>query len=381
MPVSGLVASCWRVLSSMARRTPVFHLIGVGVLCCSGCADGSRAVRDGGITTDTDTDSNGVACKDLTTTTDDDGNRLVVVIADAAQNYSFESTLSAETIPVRSASNLHFDWSEVTTDMLGRDFDPVSSVDMMEVLLWQYDKDDLLRDINDDNLDRGKLQAIAYLDTGNTMSSGDSLDLLSPGGDLLSEEVLLGYLDAAAYPPDKYSYLFMVAEGTVFGRGTKMLAFFQPDPEEPHTEIRLTDSSAALDYSVDLTSLVPIAIPPGTPDIVFDWTDEDSALGTNAMGAEWVPNRITDVKIAHYRSLEIADLEDRFVDMELSADEMWTAFLSAGQRVNLAKLTNEAGEAFAGVDDTGTWVVSLICGRCSHPAPWFLSVLRPCAEE
>ena len=191
---------------------------------------------------------------------------------------------------------------------------------------------------------------------------------------------MLGYLDATVYSPDEYSYIFMVAEGTVFGKGTKMLAFFQPDPEEANTEIRLTDSSAALDYSVDLTSLSPIAIPPGTPDIVLDWTDEDSALGTNAMGAEWIANRITDVKIAHYRSLDIADLKDRFVDMELIADEMWTAFLSAGQRVNLATLTNEEGEAFAGIDDTGTWVISLICGRCTHPSPWFLSVLRPCAE-
>jgi hypothetical protein len=190
---------------------------------------------------------------------------------------------------------------------------------------------------------------------------------------------LLEYVDTAFYSRDEYAYLFMVAEGTAIGKGTKMLVFFQPDPEETNTEVRLTNFSTSMDYSVDLTSLAPIAVPAGTPDILFDWLDEDSALGTNAMGAEWMPNWITDVTIAHYESLDLDDLEERFLDMERIADEMWTVFLSAGQSANLGMLTNEEGEPFPGIDNTGVWVISLVCRSCTHPAPWFLSVLRPCA--
>ena len=353
-----------------------FCLVISGFLVLSGCDDNKDKPEDSGRILDAG--SPGAACDDLIATTDEDGDLLVVATAD--QNYSFESNLSAETISVRPTSNLHFDWSEVTVDLVGRDFDPLSSVDMMEVMLWQYSKEDLLRDINDDNLDRGRLRAIAYLDTGKAMSVGDYLDILSAGGSQQPEEVLLEYLDTTVYSPEKYSYLFMVAEGNAFGNGTKMLTLFQPDPDETNTEVRLTTSSAALDYSVDLTSLIPIAVPAGTPNIVFDWIDENSELGTNAMGAEWIPNWITDVKIAHYESLDREELEERFLDIDIIADEMWTVYLTVGQSVNLGTLTNEEGEAFHGIDDTGTWVITLICGICTHPAPWFLSVLRPCSE-
>ncbi len=350
----------------------ISFLIIIYLLCLSGCDD--EAAED----TNSPVDKPNGACEDLAATTDDDGNRLYVITADAAQNYAFESTLAAETIPVRSSTNLHFDWSDVTTDMLGRDFDPLSSVDMMEVLLWQYNKDDLLQDINDDNLDRGKLQAIAYIETGNEVSAGDYLDVLSPGGSQQPQEVLMEYLDTELFPTDEFAYLFMVAEGTVFGQGTKMLVFFEPDPEESDTEIRLSDDSTTLDYSVDMSDLTPVSVPSGEPNIVFDWIDEDGALGTNAMGSEWSPNRITDVKIAHYESMTLEELEENFLDMELIADEMWTVFLSAGQSVNLGTLTNEDKDPFPGIDDTGTWVLTLNCGSCTHPAPWFLTVLEPC---
>jgi hypothetical protein len=306
--------------------------------------------------------------------------RNLLIRADASQNYSFGSTLFAETIPVRSFVDLTFDWSGVGTDMLGRDFDPLASVDMMEVLLFRYTKADLLRDINDDNLDRGQLEALAYYETGNTVSSANYLSVNSAGGTPQPDEVLLEYLDTETYPPEEYSYLFMLAEGAVFGQGTKMLVFFEPSPDETNTEVRLTDASTTLDYEVDLLSLDPIGIPPGTSDIVFDWLDEDGLLLTNALGGEWAPNWITEVRIAHYSDMTIADLEERFLEIELLADETWSVFLDAGQSVHLSRLTNGEGAPFTGIDETGTWIITLMCGACAHPAPWFLSVLHACPQ-
>lgn len=59
------------------------------------------------------------------------------------------------------------------------------------------------------------------------------------------------------------------------------------------------------------------------------------------------------------------------------ASEQYAARLSAGQALALAGLTNGAGSPFPGVDDTGIWLLSLTCGSCRNPAPWFLSILRP----
>ena len=245
-----------------------FRLITACFLFISGCADDRGGAKNNENTTDTHPFIGG--CKNLITATDDEGSPLVIVTAHAAQNYSFKSILSAETIPVRAASNLHFDWNDVTRDMPGRNFDPLSSVDMMEVLLWEYRKEDLLRDINDDNLNMERFEAAGYIRTENALSAGEYLDVLSPGDERPAEEKLLAFVDTTVYLPDEYVYLFMVAEGTTIGKGTKMLLFFQPGPEETNTEIHLTNSSTVLDFSVDLTTLTPVEISSGTPNIVFD---------------------------------------------------------------------------------------------------------------
>jgi hypothetical protein len=37
------------------------------------------------------------------------------------------------------------------------------------------------------------------------------------------------------------------------------------------------------------------------------------------------------------------------------------------------------GAGFPGIDDTGTWLVGLICGNCRNPAPWYMTILKPCS--
>jgi hypothetical protein len=355
-------------------RYLLFSLALLSYLILVGCDDGEGDDSpSGGEKNDSPADP----CADPSISTDEDGN--LVVIANATQNYRFSSTLEAVTVPVGSLGDIVFDWSDITVDMLGREFDPLTSVDMMEVMLWRLSKEALLGGINSDDLHTSDLMALGYIDTQNAMRSGNFFEVSSPGGSPQPEEVLLEYVDTTLFPQDRHTYIVMVAEGSVYGRGTKMLAFFEPTPDETNTEVRLDNDSATLTYTVDITSSQPIPLPAGNPDVVLDWIDEDLALGTNAMGAEWTPNRITDVMITHYESMTLEELEADFLDLELNADEIWTVFLSAGQSVNLSLLENENGERFSGIDETGVWIVALICGACMNPAPWFLAVLHPCA--
>ena len=261
--------------------------------------------------------------------------------------------------------------------MLGRPFDPLGDVDMIELMLWRYTKDELMRDINLDQLDTSNLLALGQLPTQNSIDSAHLLDLVSASGGEVEDDVLMGYVDTSVYAPETHSYFIMVAEGSRFGHGTKMISFFDPDPDEDNTEVRLSDDSATLDYTADLSSLKRVAVPPATPNIVFDWEDTNT-LVRNAMGQEWIPTRITDVQVAHYREKTPSDLEREFLDLELIADEMYTVFLSAGQRVNLAVLTDESGAPFPGIDGSGTWILALKCESCANPAPHFLTILHPC---
>ena len=73
-------------------------------------------------------------CAAPITATDDDGSLLV--IAQDKYNYSFRSSVEIQSVPVQSLTDIRFDWSAITKDMLGRPFDPLASVDMMELTLW-----------------------------------------------------------------------------------------------------------------------------------------------------------------------------------------------------------------------------------------------------
>ena len=148
-------------------------------------------------------------------------------------------------------------------------------------------------------------------------------------------------MDTSVYAPAEHTYFVMVAEGSTFGQGTKMISFFDPDPNEVNTEVRLTNDSTTITYTADLMSLKRIAVPPATPNIVLDWYDPE-ILKYNAMGDEWIPFRITDVQIAHYSTRTPQDLEKEFLNLELIADDRWTIFLSAGQSVNFKFLKNES---------------------------------------
>jgi hypothetical protein len=347
----------------------------LAALLTGGCGeDGNAAAAD-----DARDAAGGAGATDAcsgTAALDEDGD-LVVVLEDR-HDYSFESNLEIASTGVAAATELSFDWSGVTRDMLGHPFDPLTSVDMVELMIWHYAEDDLVRDLGSDDLDTSNLIALGQLPTENTRTSVSLFEIRSPSGGTIDAETLLEYVDPVRYPPEDHAYVIMVAEGTTLGKGTRMIALFEPDPAETTTDVRMADDSTQLDYTADLSSLDRVAIPAGTADVILDWSDE-AALTTTATGKPWFPTRITDVQVAHYAERTLEELEDEFLDLEFLADELYSLNLSAGQSVSLSRLTDANGTAFPGIDDVGVWVVALKCGSCSNPAPLFLTVLEPCS--
>ena len=293
-----------------------------------------------------------------------------------AMNYAFDSSLAVVTTRVRAKSDITFDWSRVTRDMLGRELDPVADVDMLQLMLWRYDEESFLASINDDELETGRIVAMGYCDTEHERDACQFLELVSPGGVRLPSEELLEYVDPATYPPSEHAWVMMLATGSVFGHGTRLLAFLEPSQDETRTTVRLTNDSTTLSYTVDLTGLEPISIPQHAGDFTFSWVDVDR-LTSNGMGATWIPTRITDVEVSHYQGFTVADLEKQFLRLDDLASEHYGARLNTGQEVRLSELEDEAGQAFSGIDDDGIWLFSLMCSSCRNPAPWFLSILSP----
>lgn len=291
-------------------------------------------------------------------------------------NYVFHSGLSAVTTPVRADGNITFDWSTATVDMLERQMDPLADVDMMQLMLWRYTKDEFLAGINREELETGRMVAMGYCDAQHLRTHCGLFDIVAPSSSPIAQDKLLEYMNPKTYSPEEHVWVIMVATGKVFGRGTRLLAFFQPTEGESNDQVQLGNDSAKLSYTVVLASLAPISLPPHVGEVVLSWAD-DHRLTKNGMGAPWIPTYITDVAVAHYVGYSVADLERQFLLLQELASEQYGVRLKAGQDVSLSRLADNAGKPFPGIDENGIWLFSLSCGSCRNPAPWFVSILQP----
>jgi hypothetical protein len=339
---------------------PLAPLLAAGLAC--GCAGPTQAKpgSDGNVTEGADAG--------------DDGGLPRIELTDK-MNYVFHSSLSAVTTPVRANGDITFDWSNATVDMLGRRLDPLADVDMMQLMLWRYGKDAFLAAINQEELQLGRLIGMGYCDTQRVRTDCRLFDLLSPAGSPIAQDKLLEYVDAKAYSPEAHVWVVMLATGRAFGQGTRLMAFVQPTDGETNDAVHLSNDSTTLSYTADLATLEPVPLPQHTGDVVLSWAD-DTRLTRNGMGADWVPTYITDVAVGRYVGYSIADLQRQFLLLQDLASEQYAAHLNVGQEVSLARLTDRAGNPFPGIDENGIWLLSLTCGSCRNPAPWFLSILQ-----
>jgi hypothetical protein len=252
--------------------------------------------------------------------------------------------------------------------------DPAKDVDSANLVLWALTEQDLQTKLNADSLRQVDAVVPATSPTQNTKTNVSLFDFQSAAGEPLTQEMILPYMSAAKYPPAANTYTFIVATGNLISGGkSRMIQALKLDSASTNTEIKLSNASTKLDYTVDLHSLTPTLVPPAEAKLTVDWAD----ILTNALGNTFLPTQITEVRVAHYTQTQ-AELEAKFLDLELIDEDTWRDQEIAGTSIELSKLKNDAGQAFPGVSSTGTWVLGLVCGACRNPAPWYLTVLKPC---
>jgi len=294
--------------------------------------------------------------------------------ATTANNYQFSSTITLTPVLVKPDTELTFDWSAVTKDFLGHDMDPAKDVDSANLVLWALNEQDLQTKLNADALRQLDAVVPATSPTKNTATSVSLFDFQSAAGEPLTQDQILPYMNATKYPPEANTYTFIVATGSLISGGkSRMIQALKLDPTSTNTAVKLSNASTKLDYTVDFHSLTPTSVPAGEAKLTVDWAD----ILTNAMGNPFLPTQITEVRVAHYTQTQ-SELEAHFLDLELIDEDTWRDQEVAGTNVDLSKLTNDAGQSFPGVSSSGTWVLGLVCGACRNPAPWYLTVLKPC---
>lgn len=340
-------------------------------LVFSACGAGGSAGGSGGTSGGGSGGGGAVACMGTSIT------------ANEANDYSFSSTLTLPPIKVQPKTNLTFDWGGVTVDMVGHTVDPKKDLNTILIFEWNLTLDQLQEKANKDynGLQSTDMTATPPLSltTNGTDTSAKLLDFgingcqIGAACGLLSVDQAMDYFDPSKFDPATHIFTMMAATGKVLGKGTEMIQSFQLDSSSSNTTVTMTNDSTKLTYKANLHALAPTGIPAGKAGITLDW----GMMTTNALGDPFDTTAITRAIVAHYTQSP-TELEGRFLDLELIATDLFDKTDLAGTKVDFSTLANKSGNAFSGIDGNGTWLAVLQCGGCRNPAPWYLTVLKPC---
>ncbi len=297
------------------------------------------------------------------------------IVANEKNDYAFSSSITLPPVTVAQMSNLAFDWSGLTHDFEGHALDPSKDLGMAIVMFWSLPLADFERQLNADALFTSDL----------ILSPPLSL-VLAPGGTAaqlydftinttpVTPAMINQYFDATMYTPANASFIVGVQSGIDLGRQLRMLQSFNLDPTSTNMKVALKDDSTKLTYSANLHDLTITGVPAGTPALTLDW----SQMTTNGLGRPFTQGVVTSAIVGHYAQTP-AQLEAQFLDLDRIAMATYRADITYGSVLDFSTLKDANGASFPGVDDSGTWLVGLTCGNCRNPAPWYMTILKPCS--
>jgi hypothetical protein len=305
------------------------------------------------------------------------------IVASEANDYQFSSTITLPPVTVKSMTNLKFEWGSVTHDFLGHPLNAVTDLNTVSAMIFQLPLSDVQKKLNDDTLKQGDLLTsvpASWPPPGMTTNGATTANLydFQINGTAITPDMYNSYFDPTMYPPSAFSYMFAAASGTELGQGYRMLQSFNIDPGASGTTVTLTNDSTKLTCDVSLRNLTIAGVTAGTPSLMVDFTDMVASAKKNALGGTFMDGYITSAVIGHYTQTP-AELEAKFLDLDMIPTAYYSVDVPGGTMADLsmAKET-KTGASFAGIDDTGTWLVGLICGNCRNPAPWYMTIAKPC---
>ena len=296
------------------------------------------------------------------------------VVASEQNDYAFRSTITLSPVTVAPMSNLTFEWGGLTKDFLGRSLNPVTDLDTAIMMIWALPRAEFEADLNADALYTADLVVSPPLNLPLAGETSGQLHNFLVNGTALSPAMFNDYFDATLYTPANSTFIIAVQTGLDLGRGIRMLQAFNLDASSTVTNVTLTNDSTKLTYAASLHDLTITGVPAGTPALTLDW----SQMHTNALGAEFKEAYVTSAVVGHYTQTP-AELEAGFLDLDRIATATYRADVPSGSVLDFTTLRDENGAAFPGIDDSGTWLVGLICGNCRNPAPWYMTILKTCS--
>jgi hypothetical protein len=276
-----------------------------------------------------------------------------------AHNFSYTGSIDVPAVVTASGQDVEVCWDQVSTDLQCHDLDPLADIENVGLVRFPNLSQ---ADVEDGLAHNSLLQADI---SGYVEYQPDGARACANLADFSFFGTAIDI--AAEYQEGGGTYMLLLTEGTLPGVGARMLSFLEPTAASSATSVALEPGCGMLDFQADLQSKPAAPVLADGP-----WNVDWSALSVDGQGAEVAIESVDSLMLAFYEGMEPADLEGRFLDLELIATTLFTAELEGPTHFDLAEL-----EGFTGFSGDGTWLFALRCSRCYNPAPIFLGALDP----
>ncbi len=279
-----------------------------------------------------------------------------------ANNYSYESTLTASVQEVGLAADFSVDWSTLTSDLLGHDVNPATDVSYVWFVQFNMTEDEVLELFATDAVILQEyLGAAVQYDNDGATSANLSEFVFPPNASI---DPATDFADGSG------TWILRATTGLTQNR---MFAFVRPSETSENHALTLTSESAALDFDADLASLRSFDLAEEPASYPVDW----SALTRHGNGSAIDLALLDQLMLARYDGLTVADLEEQFLDIELIASETFTADVYGLTETDLTTLVSSTdGAAFDGFGAGSLWILALRCTSCANPSPPFLTIIQ-----
>lgn len=290
-----------------------------------------------------------------------------IVLTDS-HNYGYDGAIDAPTIETASGTDIEVCWDALLHDIQCHEMDPATDVDNLGLIRFRHLTEPEVEDaMSRDDLQQADIDG--YVEWRNeleaTCTTLSAFSFFGTGIDIEQE-----------YTEGGGTYMLVLTTGTTPGIGARMIVFLAPSAGSDVTHVDIPDGCGVLDFQVDLQSLTSPRLRAEGP-----WELHWDGLTVDGQGEAIVPEDVDGIMLGYYEGMTLPDLQDRFLDLELIATELYTLEHAGGTEADLAEAVDADGAAFGGFHGDGIWVLALRCSACYNPAPIFLTVLDPVSQE
>jgi hypothetical protein len=283
-------------------------------------------------------------------------------------NYTSESELLLDTLET-SESDLEICWTGLTADLQCHEVDPAKDINNVSLLRFRNTTQAQVTErLVAGNLALGEINAYREFNTTpqSTCTELSSFGFLGTSIDLEQDYVA----------DEQYTYLFVFANGTTPGVGSRAMQFVKPTAASSNTRVDAPLGCGLLSFTANLSSAEALNVP-AEPPWVLDWSQVTRDGQNNPIDFP----RIDSALLGFYPELTVAEIEEQIFDIEQLASPLFDiAFTSGRMTADLSSARERgSGAPFTGFDrdQKGIWLFALRCSECQNPQPVVLSVLQP----